>query len=494
MGASYAEHISLIQQSRRESEIVVVSIFVNSLLFEPNPDLEQNPRQLEQVCNLCQQLGVDAVFAPAKVEFYGQEQTVTFDKSKNMITQVALPTTMTSVLWGQPQPEYFQNLATVVIKLLNIVQPAKVYFSHKDAQQLAIIRRLVADLNLQVLIVACPIAREKSGLACSSINEHLTDSQKAQAQIIYKSLRRAQKTFQAGERHRDLLIEAFNSELTLARELELEYIELVNPTTLIPIVQVTESGLLAVAVRLGSTILTDNILLLNRLPIVAIDGPAGAGKSTVTKRVAKALGLMYLDTGAMYRAVAWRVQQARIELSDQPAIAELVSQSQIYLAQEEETHSGVRVWIDGEEVTKVIRSPEVTAKVSAIAAVPAVRQELVKQQQQWGVKGGIVVEGRDIGTNVFPNAELKIFLTASVAERARRRLQDFKTQKLQSISLEQLQQEIQQRDFTDSTRAVSPLQKAVDAIEIETDGLNVAEVTERIVSLYHQRLHTSIEV
>ncbi|NEP01281.1 MAG: bifunctional pantoate--beta-alanine ligase/(d)CMP kinase [Symploca sp. SIO2E9] len=494
MGASYTEYISLIQLSRRDSEIVVVSICVSLLLFEPNSDLGQNPRQLNEVCKFCKQLGVDAVFAPTRVEFYGQEQTLALDKSQNLITQVVLPITMTSVLWAQLQPEYFQNLATVFIKLLNIVQPANVYVSQKNAQELAIIRRLVADLNLPVKILACPIAREEYGLACSSSNEHLTESQQAQAQIIYKSLRRAQKLFQAGEQDRRVLIEAIKSELTLARELEVEYIELVNPSTLIPIVQIEESGLLVVTVRLGSVVLTDNILLLNRKPIVAIDGPAGAGKSTVTRQVAKALGLMYLDTGAMYRAVAWRVQQARIELTDQPAIAELVSQSQIYLADDEITHTGVRVWIDGEEVTKAIRSPEVTAKVSAIAAVPAVRQELVKQQQKWGVKGGIVVEGRDIGTKVFPDAELKIFLTASVQERARRRLQDFKAQKLPSMSLEQLEQEIQQRDFTDSTRAVSPLQKADDAIEIETDELNIAEVTERIVSLYHQRLYTSIKV
>ncbi|NER27343.1 MAG: bifunctional pantoate--beta-alanine ligase/(d)CMP kinase [Symploca sp. SIO1C4] len=494
MGASYAEHISLIQLSRRESEIVVVSIFVNSLLCEPNSDLGQHSYQLDEVYKLCQKLGVNAVFSPTKGEFYGQEQTVALEQSQNLITQVLLPTTMTSVLWSQQQPEYFQNLATIFIKLLNIVQPAKVYFSQKDYQQLAIIRRLVADLNLPVKIVTCPIAREESGLACSSSNEHLTESQKAQAQIIYKSLCRVKQTFQAGERDHHVIIDALKSELTLARELEVKYIELVNPTTLIPIVQVKTSGLLVVAVNLGSTILTDNILLLNRKPIVAIDGPAGAGKSTVTRQVAKTLGLMYLDTGAMYRAVAWRVQQAGIKLTDQPAIAELVSQSQIYLTEDEKSQSGVRVWIDGEEVTKAIRSPEVTAKVSAIAAVPVVRQELVKQQQLWGAKGGIVVEGRDIGTNVFPDAELKIFLTASVAERARRRLQDFKAQKLPSMSLEQLEQEIQQRDFTDSTRAISPLQKAADAIEIETDSLNIAEVTELIVSLYHQRLYTSVEV
>jgi pantoate ligase/cytidylate kinase len=190
----------------------------------------------------------------------------------------------------------------------------------------------------------------------------------------------------------------------------------------------------------------------------------------------------------MYRAVTWRVMEAGIDLDDEPAIAELVSQSEICLAPDEQGGTRLRVWIDGEDVTQAIRSLEVTANVSAIAAQPAVRQELVKQQQRWGCKGGIVVEGRDIGTYVFPDAELKIFLTASVEERARRRQQDLKDQELPGVSLEQLERDIQQRDIRDSTRTLAPLRKAVDAIEVVTDGLSIAQVTERIVSLYHERV------
>jgi pantoate ligase/cytidylate kinase len=203
---------------------------------------------------------------------------------------------------------------------------------------------------------------------------------------------------------------------------------------------------------------------------------------------------MHLDTGAMYRAVTWRVMEAKIDLENESAIAELVSQSQIYLTNEQQEEPALtpqdslplryRVWIDGEDVTQAIRSREVTANVSAIAAQPAVRRELVKQQQQWGCQGGIVVEGRDIGTYVFPDAELKIFLTASVQERARRRQQDLKDQELPMVSLEQLEQDIQQRDIRDSTRALAPLRKATDAIEVVTDGLSITEVTEHIVSLY----------
>jgi pantoate ligase/cytidylate kinase len=313
-------------------------------------------------------------------------------------------------------------------------------------------------------------------------------------------LQAAQKAFQAGERDapfgkpfrdRTSLIEVVKSELASVSDIQVEYVELVHPTTLTPLDQVEDSGLLAIAARFGSTRLIDNVLLQHRKPIVAIDGPAGAGKSTVARQVAQTLGLMHLDTGAMYRALTWRVLEAGIDLEDEPAIAELVSQSQINLVTDEASRA-IRIWIDGEEVTQVIRSLEVTANVSFIAAVPAVRRELVKQQQRWGCKGGVVAEGRDIGTHVFPDAELKIFLTASVQERARRRQQDLKDQELQSVSLEQLEQDIRLRDVRDSTRTLAPLRKAADAIEINTDGLSIAEVTERIVSLYHQQISTSV--
>jgi pantoate ligase/cytidylate kinase len=234
--------------------------------------------------------------------------------------------------------------------------------------------------------------------------------------------------------------------------------------------------------------LIDNILLHDRQPIVAIDGPAGAGKSTVARQVAKELGLLYLDTGAMYRALTWLVLQLGIGLEDQCAIAELASKCQIQLTPSSDFQQPVRVWINEQEVTQQIRSLAVTSGVSAIAAIPAVRQALVKKQQHWGQKGGLVAEGRDIGTHVFPDADLKIFLTASVQERARRRQQDFQAQGQLNLSLEQLEQDIAERDRKDSTREVAPLQKAADAIEIYTDGKTVAQVIAEIVNYYHQSI------
>ncbi len=489
MGALHAGHLSLIERARRENAIVIVSIFVNPLQFGPREDFQHYPRQLEQDRQLCEQLGVDAIFAPTAVELYGNRLQISDTGAE--LTQVVPPVGMTSVLCGRSRPGHFQGVATVVTKLLNLVQPERAYFGQKDGQQLAIIRRLVSDLNLPMVIVACPTVREESGLALSSRNQYLTQSQKAQAPVLFRALGQAQKTFEAGERDRIILIEVVKSELSKVSDIQVEYIELVHPRTLIPLDRVDDGGLLAIAAHFGSTRLIDNVLLQHRKPIVAIDGPAGVGKSTVTRRVAKALGLLHLDTGAMYRAVTWRVLEAGIDLEDEPAIAELVSQSQIYLTTDEQEGAAVRVWIDGEEVTQVIRSLEVTANVSLVAAQPTVRHELVKQQQRWGCQGGVVAEGRDVGTCVFPDAELKIFLTASVQERARRRQQDLIDQKQGIVSLEQLERDIQQRDFRDSNRAVAPLRKAVDAIEIKTDGLSIAEVTERIVSLYHDRLTAS---
>jgi pantoate ligase / CMP/dCMP kinase len=215
------------------------------------------------------------------------------------------------------------------------------------------------------------------------------------------------------------------------------------------------------------------------LPVIAIDGPAGAGKSTVTKLVAARLGLLFLDTGAMYRAITWLVMEARLDLNDELKIAELVSQAKIVLSE-------TQVIVNGHDVTEAIRSPQVTSKVSAIAALGVVRIELVKQQQAIGAMGGIVAEGRDMCTHVFPSAEVKIFLTASVQERAKRRQLNLLEAGHGDFSLEKLEQSIAERDLIDSTREISPLKKADDAVEIISDHLSIEEVVDRIVMMYRQ--------
>jgi pantoate ligase / CMP/dCMP kinase len=216
-----------------------------------------------------------------------------------------------------------------------------------------------------------------------------------------------------------------------------------------------------------------------QLPIIAIDGPAGAGKSTVTKLVAARLGLLFLDTGAMYRAIAWLAMEANLAPDEQLKIAQLVSQAKIVL-------TGEKVLVNGVDVTEAIRTQAVTSKVSAIAALGVVRTALVKQQQAIGATGGIVAEGRDMCTYVFPNAQVKIFLTASVTERARRRQQDLLDRGQGEVSLSELEQSIADRDRLDSTREIAPLEKATDAVEIITDNLTIEQVVDLIVNMYQQ--------
>jgi pantoate ligase/cytidylate kinase len=306
--------------------------------------------------------------------------------------------------------------------------------------------------------------------------------------VLCRGLRKAEAAFKAGVRHSSQLIALVWQEVATVSNVFVEYIELVEPTTLMLLETVEEEGMLAIAARLGSTRLIDNTILRDRQPIIAIDGPAGAGKSTVARQVAANLELVYLDTGSMYRAITWLVLQEKIALDDECAIAELANKCTIELTPSRDLQSPVRVRINDTDVTQAIRTIEVTSQVSAIAAQSAVRAALVKQQQSWGKRGGLVAEGRDIGTHVFPDAEVKIFLTASVGERARRRQQDFKQQGQPEVSLEQLERDIAERDWKDSTRKVSPLQKAADAVEIQTDGLSASEVTAKIVKHYQQRL------
>ncbi len=492
MGALHSGHLSLIQRARSENAIVVVSIFVNPLQFGPKEDFQDYPRNLEQDRLLCEQAGVDVIFAPSELEMFGNsgidadnsEMPVSKLIDPSSLTKVVPPVAMTSVLCGKSRPGHFQGVAAIVTKLLSLVQPTRAYFGQKDAQQVAIIRKLVADFSLPVEIVACPIAREASGLAMSSRNQYLTQEQKQQASVLYRALQQGLKSFSSGRRIAKEILAVVKAEVAQESAIQLEYAELVDPNSLIPLEVVETAGLLAVAAKIGSTRLIDNMIIRNRRPIVAIDGPAGSGKSTVTRQVAQALGLSYLDTGAMYRAVTWLAMNTNTPISDECAIAELVNSS--YLEYNLDPASGLTLKINGEDITEAIRSLEVTARVSEIAAVPAVREFLVEQQRRCGKIGGIVAEGRDIGTNVFPDAELKVFLTASVKERSRRRLLELKDADRANISLEQLERDIALRDEKDSTREVSPLRKAADAVEIETDGLTIAEVIDRIVGLYKE--------
>lgn len=217
--------------------------------------------------------------------------------------------------------------------------------------------------------------------------------------------------------------------------------------------------------------------------VVAIDGPAGAGKSTIAKLVAEKLGYAYIDTGAMYRSVAWKFLQTGMEF-DEAAISKLAQDMVIEFKPEANIN---RVFVDGTEVTAAIRSVEVTANVSRVAAIGAVREAMVAQQRRMGEAGGVLMDGRDIGTVVFPNAQLKIFLTASVEERAMRRYKEL-VAKGEQVELTQLKQDIAARDKQDSERAISPLRQADYALLLDTSDMNIEQVVEKIMQLVEERI------
>ncbi|EMG29116.1 cytidylate kinase [Listeria fleischmannii 1991] len=214
---------------------------------------------------------------------------------------------------------------------------------------------------------------------------------------------------------------------------------------------------------------------------IAIDGPAAAGKSTVAKIVAKKLGFIYIDTGAMYRAVTYLAFKNNIEYTNEVEIYDLLKKTVIRF----EPGEVQQVFIDDLNVTEIIRSSDVTNHVSIVAALPSIRVELQKRQQLLAEEGGVVMDGRDIGTAVLPNAELKIFLLASVEERAERRFKENK-EKGFDVNMEQLRREIEERDHLDSTREHSPLKKADDAITVDTTSMDINEVATKILMLEKQ--------
>ncbi|HEY9723917.1 MAG TPA: (d)CMP kinase [Oscillatoriaceae cyanobacterium] len=225
---------------------------------------------------------------------------------------------------------------------------------------------------------------------------------------------------------------------------------------------------------------------------VAIDGPAGAGKSTVAQKVAKRLGYVYIDTGAMYRGITWKALHEEVDFAAIEAIAEVARNTTIALIPPADLTGKQHVQVDGHDVTAEIRLPEVSQRVSAVARIPEVREVLTAQQQAMGFYGGVVMDGRDIGTAVFPRAEVKIFLTASTRERTRRRWQELMAQGIQT-DIAQLEQEILARDVADSEREVAPLKPADDAVIIHTDDYTADGVVELILEIFNARRELALQ-
>jgi len=250
MGALHEGHLSLIRAARAENDVVVVSIFVNPTQFGPKEDLERYPRDLDRDRGLCEDAGADLIFSPAAEEMY----------PRGFSTWVEVEG-LTDGLCGRSRPGHFRGVCTVVTKLLNICGPDRAYFGEKDAQQLAVITRMVRDLDLRVAVVPCPTVREADGLAMSSRNARLTGEERAQASTLYRSLGAAKDLVDAGERNPAALEDAIRAVLVEADLGEVEYAEIVRVDDLTPVTAIEGTCLIAVAVKFGGsgTRLIDNI-------------------------------------------------------------------------------------------------------------------------------------------------------------------------------------------------------------------------------------------
>jgi pantoate--beta-alanine ligase len=250
MGALHAGHVSLMQAARRDTGYVVVSIFVNPIQFGPNEDLSRYPRPLERDLEICRQQSVDLVFAPAVETIYPPEFRTFVEVS-----------TLGDTLCGPSRPGHFRGVATVVLKLFNIVQPDIAYFGQKDGQQARTIRQMVRDLDVPVSISICPTVREADGLALSSRNQYLTPEQRRQANVLFRALQETKALIEAGERDPATACAALRQRIESVPDAVIDYTEVVDAESMHPQEALREEVMLAVAVKFGTTRLIDNVLV-----------------------------------------------------------------------------------------------------------------------------------------------------------------------------------------------------------------------------------------
>lgn len=249
MGALHEGHMSLMEAARKECDKVVASVFVNPLQFGPDEDYDNYPRDLERDAGIAESKGVDVVFHPSVEEMYPE----------NYNTYVVMET-LTDTLCGASRPGHFRGVCTVVNKLFNIVQPDKAFFGQKDAQQLAIIKRMVSDLNMNLEVIGCPIVREDDGLAKSSRNTYLSAEERNAALCLSRAIFKAKELIESGERNSALIAKAVTDTIEEEPLARIDYVEVVNLGNMQPVETLPESGLVAIAVYIGSTRLIDNYL------------------------------------------------------------------------------------------------------------------------------------------------------------------------------------------------------------------------------------------
>ena len=478
MGGLHPGHQYLIQKAKerktKTNQIILVSIFVNPLQFSKGEDFKKYPRNINRDAELAFSAGADAIWAPDYDEV--------FPGGKDSHFKIEVPKTLQNQLCGVARKGHFDGVATVIIRLIKIIKPKKLVLGEKDWQQLIIIRRLFQELSIPVRIESYSTQRDQSGFAYSSRNSYLSNSERVNAQSLPNAIKEAKAEFDKGK----VINLTKIASIFRQNNLKIEYLKIVDPFSLKETENINKLCLLAAAVKCGSTRLIDHTFLMQKNPIIAIDGPAGAGKSTVTKEFAKKLGFIYLDTGAMYRAVTWLIISNSIDPNDQAKIKNILKDSKLEFKSSSLVEQ--KILINNIDVTEKIRSPQVTSMVSEIAKQEFVRELLTRKQQVIGNNGGLVAEGRDIGTAVFPDADLKIFLTASPTERAKRRALDLNKRGYEFSSIEDLEKEIKERDKKDSERKIAPLKKAEDAIELVTDGMNIEEVLNELIDIFRSKI------
>ena len=477
MGNLHKGHLELIHQSNKDgSNETLVSIFINPLQFNDKRDFKNYPKTIEKDIRLAFSSGANAIFVPTESEILN---------IKSLIYQKACKK-LSSNLCGKSREGHFDGVCTIVLRMLKIINPQKMFLGEKDWQQVMILKNMVKKLNLKVEIKSINTQRDEDGVPFSSRNNLLTTSERKDLQYFSKELKKAKKNFLV---NKVINLGEINNSFK-KKNLKVEYLQHLSAFSLNESIDKENITILAGAILCGNTRLIDHVFLMKRKPIIAIDGPAGSGKSTVTKLIAKKLDFIYLDTGAMYRALSWFLIDQKTSYENDYILEECLKKLNIVF--KTNLNSDQDIFINDICVTNKIRSQKISSIVSSIASIGKVREFLVKEQRKIGDKGGIVAEGRDIGTTVFPKAEIKIYLNASIDERAKRRKIELEIQG-QDINYNKLKDQIKQRDLDDSTRNISPLVKAEDAIEIITDNYTAEQIANKIIQIFYEKLPKEIK-
>ena len=481
MGNLHDGHQKLISSAKNSNcNTNLVSIFVNPLQFESKEDLKSYPKTIDKDIEIAFSTGADAIFIPNTVDIYPPNNT--------NISYLKASKELSSALCGLKRVGHFDGVCTVVYRLLKLIQPKNLYLGEKDWQQLLIIKNLIEEKELKINIISIPTQRDSNGVPFSSRNELLSKNEKKILKLFSNELSIAKEIF---KKDKKIDLTQITKKIE-SKNISIEYLEHLHPYNLKKVQSGDNISILAGAIKCGKTRLIDHVFLMKRKPIIAIDGPAGSGKSTITKLIAKKLNLLYLDTGAMYRALSWLLIKEKINYDKESELKKILSNISIKFKSNSLDQQDI--FINNFCVTEEIRSQEISSIVSKISSIKKIREFLVNEQRKIGESGGLVAEGRDIGTTVFPNAELKIFLTASIDERTKRRKSELELKGSKKIDFNQLRELIRKRDFEDSTREISPLEKAKDAIELITDGYTINEVVEKIIDIYNLNIPKEIQI